>query len=217
MGLRKTPQKEAREIEKKKHEILKKGKYPVSIPYKSSGVGDIVIGSAVLGKTGALLGALNEGNTSWAPTELLFYDDRISVKSTGSVLLYDDIKRVYLGEKGFVYTIVTLVTKSGKSLIYRIASSYAEASKSIIEDHIVEDDNNESDILLKYAELYEKGLLTKEEFEIKKAELFSEKKESSKSDLADDTQEAQPNFCGDCGAPVQKGSKFCSNCGAKLI
>lgn len=89
-----------------------------------------------------------------------------------------------------------------------------------------------ADELLKYAELYEKGLLTKEEFEMKKAELLGNPKVeeieteinqednySLKQDFMEQNDisiENKPNFCPNCGIPIDLGSKFCSNCGNKL-
>ena len=69
-----------------------------------------------------------------------------------------------------------------------------------------------ADELLKYAELYEKGLLTKDEFEIKKEELLNNGNAES-SNIPED----KPKFCPNCGNPIEDDeSKFCVNCGAKL-
>lgn len=89
-----------------------------------------------------------------------------------------------------------------------------------------------ADELLKYAELYEKGLLTKEEFGMKKAELLGNPKVggietkinqknnySLKQDFVEKNDisiENKPNFCPNCGNPIDLDSKFCSNCGNKL-
>ncbi len=88
-----------------------------------------------------------------------------------------------------------------------------------------------ADELLKYAELYEKGLLTKDEFEMKKAELLGNSEFNEiKTESSDETYslkqefveqndiniEDKPKFCPNCGTPVDFDSKFCSNCGNKL-
>ena len=62
---------------------------------------------------------------------------------------------------------------------------------------------NTSDDLLKYAELYEKGLLTDDEFK------------SFKQKLLNDSIESSSKFCGNCGAEISEDSKFCMNCGTK--
>ena len=88
-----------------------------------------------------------------------------------------------------------------------------------------------ADELLKYAELYEKGLLTQDEFEIKKAELLGNSITDSDETLTQDENyslaeefaqengiiiEDKPKFCPNCGTPFDDGSKFCTNCGNKL-
>lgn len=89
-----------------------------------------------------------------------------------------------------------------------------------------------ADELLKYAELYEKGLLTKEEFDMKKAELLGantvddseteihEEGYSLKQEYAEQNGitivDDKPKFCPNCGTPIDEGSKFCTNCGNKL-
>ncbi|WP_407375987.1 zinc-ribbon domain-containing protein [Methanobrevibacter sp.] len=84
------------------------------------------------------------------------------------------------------------------------------------------------DELLKFAELYEKGLLTKEEFEMKKAELLGINNEVNpdenhfvKQEFIEENNvnnlENQPKFCSECGSSIDNDSNFCPNCGAKLI
>ena len=68
---------------------------------------------------------------------------------------------------------------------------------------------SDADELLKYAELFEKGLLTKEEFDMKKAELMGTSNTESQNNNA-------PKFCSNCGNPIDSESKFCSNCGNSI-
>lgn len=69
--------------------------------------------------------------------------------------------------------------------------------------------SNDVDDLMKYAELYEKGLLTREEFDMKKAEIMGTQAVVAEND---DT----PKFCGNCGNPLVPGSRFCGNCGTPI-
>lgn len=73
----------------------------------------------------------------------------------------------------------------------------------------ISDGTSNIDDLMKYAELYEKGLITREEFDLKKNELMGS---SNEGPVAEDS----PKFCMDCGSPLEKGSNFCPNCGRKL-
>ena len=209
-------------LENIKLDILSKGRISIQLPYKSSGVGDVVVGAAVLGKTGALIGALNEGQTNWKASTLLIGDEGVNVKTTGDVILYEDVKSVVVGEKSILHTIVTVITENGGGLIFKVDNNYVKAIKSIIEERIpakTEDSGNhehvngsdDADVLLKYADLYERGLLSWEEFNMKKEELLygSNKK-------AEPPKEKQQRFCSNCGRKIEIGSNFCTNCGQKI-
>ena len=75
-------------------------------------------------------------------------------------------------------------------------------------------------LLFKYAELYEKGLLTKDEFDLKKSELLSNKSTVEEHAHTEDEivqiEESTNRFCPNCGSEVEIDSKFCSDCGFKL-
>ena len=71
------------------------------------------------------------------------------------------------------------------------------------------DGGSNIDDLIKYAELYEKGLITREEFDLKKNELMGS---SNNEPVVEDA----PKFCMDCGSPLEAGSNFCPNCGKKI-
>ncbi len=76
---------------------------------------------------------------------------------------------------------------------------------------------SDADELLKYAELYEKGLLTKEEFDAKKQQILNRDNIPLKEEYVNENEvELAPKFCPNCGAPVEKGSNFCTDCGNKL-
>lgn len=64
--------------------------------------------------------------------------------------------------------------------------------------------SSDADELLKYVELYEKGLLTEEEFN------------SFKQKLLGNSVESSAKFCGNCGAKVSPDSKFCTECRTQI-
>ena len=217
---------DAVKTEETKRNILAKGKISIQIPYQSSGVGDVAIGTAVWGRNGAILGALNEGQTKWKYTDLIFMDNGVNVKSTGKVVLYDDVKSIVLGDKGFIHTVVTILTNNGDGLICKVTNVEVSAFKSIFEDHIhhvadiptnnnANELNDNADVLLKYANLYERGLITREEFDLKKKQLLYS--ENNKNILSEDSQQENDiSYCGNCGSPVDKNSNFCTECGSPL-
>ena len=62
------------------------------------------------------------------------------------------------------------------------------------------------DLLLRYSELLEKGLITREEFDLKKEEIFNSMKK----------QEKHKNFCPECGFKLPENAIFCPECGYKV-
>lgn len=78
--------------------------------------------------------------------------------------------------------------------------------------------SSKADDLLKYAELFEKGLISKEEFNILKSEIISGEPGSvSNNDVKLENEVMKPRFCSNCGSEVDSDSKFCMNCGSKII
>lgn len=66
---------------------------------------------------------------------------------------------------------------------------------------------------MKYADLFERGLITKEEFDRKKDELLYSK---VKDDLSSNQQQNKALYCGNCGQKVDADSNFCTYCGHKI-
>ncbi|MEE0942688.1 MAG: zinc-ribbon domain-containing protein [Methanobrevibacter sp.] len=126
---------------------------------------------------------------------------------------------VIINTKGAEHVQLKFVTKEDFDLMNNAFESYLEKTHQP-QQNIPTTSN--ADELLKYAELYEKGLLTKEEFDMKKAELlgnpnadeYSFRQESSPKNNV--TTEYTPNFCPNCGTPVETVSNFCRNCGNRL-
>ena len=76
--------------------------------------------------------------------------------------------------------------------------------------------SSKADDLVKYAELYEKGLISEEEFNKMKNEIIhGESNSNFKEDVAD-YKEENNDFCINCGSKVELDAKFCPSCGNKL-
>ena len=77
--------------------------------------------------------------------------------------------------------------------------------------------SSKADDLLKYADLFEKGLISEEEFNILKREIIAVEPNSvSNDEVESDNGEVKPRFCPNCGFEVGNDAKFCSNCGNQI-
>lgn len=168
-------------------------------------------------------------------------EDRLIIQKTGvfiksdlgnRTIYFSDIGSIDFDKAGLMHVTnsINIVMKGGEqlTLIYTDESnfilinekwgSYKEKlhmSQTVVSPQQIpqntEKTTNNADELLKYADLYERGLLTKEEFDMKKEELLFNKAE-------DDTPiNPQPLYCTKCGKMLDEDSKFCMYCGNKII
>lgn len=155
-------------IDKDIDKILRTGKANIKVPDKVDAIGSAAIGAFALGKTGAMIGAMGGGATTWNSTKLLITDIGLTIKKTGQGITFDEITEVNLAEN-----IINLTSKYGNHMFFK--ADKPTPLKQIIDERVPKENTSQSnnvDDLMKYAELYEKGLLTKEEFEAKKKELL---------------------------------------------
>lgn len=147
------------------------------------------------------------------------YDARGRLHASSSVIL---------NTKSAEHVQLKFVTKDNFDLMNNAFESYLKKTHNPQQN--VSTTSN-ADELLKYAELYEKGLLTKDEFEMKKAELLGnpitdqsetqlpDEDYSLKEEFAQENDiiiEDYPKFCPNCGTSIDIDSNFCTNCGNKL-
>ena len=88
--------------------------------------------------------------------------------------------------------------KAFVNVLNRIIKEY-KLNNSIQTNEVKSEDK--MDRLIKLGEMYEKGLLTDEEFATMKQNLINCKNEAT---------------CSNCGAEVSADSQFCSECGTKI-
>ena len=174
----------------------------------------------------------------WLKTNMgsrkLFFFNITSIDYDARGLLHAS-SSVIINTKSAEHVQLKFVTKDNFDLMNNSFESYLQKTHELpqtpqIEQHITT--TSDADELLKYAELYEKGLLTKEEFETKKQQILNNEKalkeefetQNIQSNetllkeeyLNDDEFELKPKFCPNCGNSVDEDSKFCINCGNKL-
>lgn len=110
-----------------------------------------------------------------------------------------DIER-FMGDEYAVKYHEKITKKAGK---VKSNNDYDKSDVSSVESSV-----SGTDELVKLAELYEKGFLTKEEFDFKKRQILGIDDEN--------ISDVRPKFCSNCGEPVKKEGKFCSNCGMRI-
>ena len=143
------------------------------------------------------------------------YDARGKLHASSSIII---------NTKSAEHVQLKFVTKDNFDLMNNAYESYLEKTHNPQQTAPIQQNistTSAADELLKYAELYEKGLLTKEEFDMKKSELLSSKQtfaeESSPIDeITPPIEKPKIKFCPNCGYEIESDSKFCSSCGFKL-
>ena len=142
------------------------------------------------------------------------YDARGRLHASSSVIL---------NTKGAEHIQLKFVTKENFDMMNKVFESYLEKMHNPHQPAPVQQNVSTAtaaDELLKYAELYEKGLLTKEEFDLKKSELlFDEPVHMEKPAFMEEVsavEEPINRFCSNCGSEIEPDSNFCPDCGSRL-
>ena len=133
----------------------------------------------------------------WMGTDLILGHDGITVDATGRKILYSKMGDIEIDEGGWSKDKVSIDTTEGE-FTFEINEASSVALAEIIEDNI-SNQHDDIDDLIDLYNLYEEGLISDEEFEIRKAVIYS-----------DDA------YCTNCGEKLDLDAEFCSNCGHKV-
>ena len=137
-------------------------------------------------------------------------------------IFYDNITSIDFDARGRLHASSSMIinTKSAEHIqLKHVSEENYNLVNDAFEDYIrkstqtaVISQSNKADDLVKYADLYEKGLISEEEFNKLKNEIIR-----GESDLnVNENAETKNNFCPNCGCEVEADAKFCSSCGNKL-
>ena len=176
--------------------IVKKNKNPGTY-IRPAGITDKILGmngNTAINKKITYTPATSTVGTKWVEDELLLNDDGFTISSSGQTILYENISEVTVDkntptDKGFL---VYICLKNSKNQLFRSNISFRTPKaldvKVLIKDKIANQNTSDTskenstsnaepitsnaDELMKYAELYEKGLLTEEEFNTMKKKLL---------------------------------------------
>lgn len=141
-------------------------------------------------------------------------------------IFYDNITSIDYDARGRLHASSSIIinTKSSEHIQlkfvdeknYRLLNdAFEDYIKKPLETTIVSQ-SSKADDLLKYAELYEKGLISEEEFNKLKNEVIGGESNPDVNENAESDNEVTKNFCTNCGSKVELDAKFCSSCGNKL-
>ena len=181
-------------------------------------------------KFGAQVGHIPQGITTWAGfavaadnktkykfTNFVIYEDKLFIERNKTIVNFSDIKEIFFEDKKNPDAVIVLYSGAGipiraynnqkkfkrkfkafVNVLNRIIKEY-KLNNSIQTNEVKSDDK--MDRLIKLGEMYEKGLLTDEEFATMKQNLINGNNEAT---------------CSNCGAEVSADSQFCSECGTKI-
>ena len=128
-------------------------------------------------------------------TDLLLDHDAVTIESTNKRIPYSQIEDIEISQGGWSKNKFLIKTEN-EEIAFEINEDRAIPLKEIIEDNLSKDSYDEIDELLELLSLYEDGKISEEEYEARKAIIYS-----------DDV------YCTNCGEKIDHVSEFCEHCG----
>ena len=176
-------------------------------------------------------GFTNTDKIRFKKTKFKIYDDRIMVERHRNFIYISDIKELFkekdeealiILNNDDIIPIAPVNTFKNEIIEFEafinILTKLIEDNKSNDNDYKLNNNVNTEDKfdkLIKLGEMYDKGLLSDEEFDSLKQEILHDNTEESTVVPEEDIETSQ-NVCRNCGTEVEEDSKFCAECGNKL-
>lgn len=198
---------EEEKIKKAEDRILKEKKFKGRVGHIPQGISSFM---------GFATAANNK--TKYKFTKFFLYEDKLFIERNKTVVNFSDIKEIFCEDKKGLDAVIVLYSgtgipirgynneKPGKiglkafvNVLNRMIKDYKPDNPIHTNNEVKSDDKMNR--LIQLGEMYEKGLLTDEEFAAMKQNLLNSKNE---------------NTCQNCGAEVSADSKFCSECGTQI-
>lgn len=129
-------------------------------------------------------------------TDLILDHDGIIIE--GKKTPYIDMDEIEISDGGWSKNTFSIRTGNDQ-IVFEINENYAVGLKEILEDNISHQKHDEIDDLLELLAMYEDGEISKEEYEARKAIIYS-----------DDV------YCTNCGEKLDADSVYCPQCGHKV-
>ena len=147
---------------------------------------DEIVAGAMMGETGKLIAMANYGKTKWQAVQVQFYEKALHVINYDILIFYDTITHIGITDEGWISSEFVINTNAGDGYLFKGTTTTVKAFISITlelqerymrtlkEEKSVEQDNDVSDVdrLIRLGELYERGLLSDEEFDEAKKKLL---------------------------------------------
>ncbi len=131
-------------------------------------------------------------------TDLILDHDGITIEKTKRKIPYKEIYDINISEGSWSKNKIIIETEDDE-IAFEINEDSAVPLKEILEDNIENQSHDEIDDLLELLSLYEEGKISEEEYEARKAIIYS-----------DDV------YCTNCGEKIDPDSEFCEHCGHKV-
>ena len=134
----------------------------------------------------------------WVGSDMLLEHDGVTKQETKEKLLYSEMVEINISQGGWSKNKITIDTYDDE-FVFEINEAKAIPLKEILEDNIDNQNRDEFDDLLDLYNLFERGLISEEELELRKALIYSDDR-----------------YCTNCGEKLDGDSQFCSNCGHEV-
>lgn len=136
-----------------------------------------------------------ERGDEWIGTDLHLHHDSITIDETQEKILYAQIDEIEINDGGWSKNRFCIIT-SDDEIEFEINEEKAIPLKEILEDNIAHQNHDEFDDLLELLSLYEDGVISKEEYELRKAIIYSDDR-----------------YCTNCGFKLDEDCEYCPDCG----
>ena len=190
-------------------------------------VGQIHQGLSTFG----LWGVRDNGKTKFKSTRFEFHDDKLLIERNKQIIQLSQIKEIF-EDKPLHYEVILILNndtgipirgRNNGNSGRRELKAFVNVLNKMIEDNksnfvdVGTNVNQEDKIdkIIKLGEMYDKGLLTDEEFVSMKQELLSGGNDDS-TESFEENVELLEDICENCGADISPEDAFCSECGTKL-
>lgn len=209
---------------------IRRNGFNATLPYTSSGVRLGQAGGNNFGGASYVSTQFGEGQTQWKNSKVFFVENGLRIDETEQFIHYKQVDYVDYSEKSdrkglfaFKRSGITFLMKNGEQIIMRVMTDELNAIKHLIDADMkniektkVTNDIDSDDILIKYFDMFEKGLITREEFNQKKEELLYNNVNDNSLLKTENNQQNKNSFCSNCGCEIDEDSNFCTNCGNKI-